>query len=347
MIDPTTPSEPSAAHERLTAQDLGLDAGMRAPLVFSPAQRWSPVVVSLPHVGLAWPHDLRPKPLVDFARNADYEVHTLYRDVAALGAVSVAAIYSRLVVDLNRADDDISRSLVPDHPAPRPRRSAGVPSSTHPDAHEPERPGRGVVWAHAVGNVRIIDRPLRYAEFSRRIGRYHTPYYRALETLLERRRRRFGFAILLDAHSMPSSVGVDLVSGTLEGTACHPEIGRLAIAALSADDAPGTPHIVVRHDDPYRGGALVRRFGRPSEGLHALQLEVNRGLYMDETAMQLFPRDQTSGTPAAVIRAPDRRSTDPARSPTARQLRGLAELQRRVTFLVASLIGVTRDDLRI
>lgn len=329
----TAPDTAEARLEALSAAELGLPPDARTPLAFRPGEHWTPLVVSLPHVGLGWPHNLRPKPQVELARNADYEVHTLYRGVAAQGVASVAAIYSRLVVDLNRADDDVARTLVPDHPAPRPRRSPGVPSSVHPAAHEPERPGRGVVWARAVGNVKVIDSALRYADFARRIARYHTPYYRALQTLLERRRRRFGFAILLDAHSMPSSVGVDLVAGTLDGAACDDAIARRALAAL-APEAGGGPHIVVRRDDPYRGGELVRRFGRPREGLHALQLEVSRALYMDEVSLRLHdqdPHDKTCGT-------------EPEPN-VARRLRGLAELQRRVRCLVASLASMTHEDL--
>lgn len=366
----------SAAHERLTAADLGLPPDGRSPLHFTPGQHWSPVVVSLPHVGLKWPHDLRPKPQADVARNADYEVQTLYRTVAALGVARIEAIYSRLVVDLNRAGDDVSRALVPDHPAPRPRRSPGEPSSVHPDAHEPERPGRGVVWTTAVGNVRVLSKPLRYADFQRRIDRYHTPYYRALKVLLERRRRRFGFAILLDAHSMPSSVGVDLIAGTLAGRSCHPAIADRAVAALRLEgkETPGVR--TVRRDDPYRGGEVVRVFGRPHDGVHALQLEVSRDLYMDETSMRLHEdalRDApamrsalpglsvnthavhptwpsgTSGQPIREAQTPSVDASGSSSMPTrlARHARDLADVRRRVTCLVASLAEVTHETLGI
>jgi N-formylglutamate deformylase len=284
---PSTTMTLDAQHESITARDLGLPPGARMPLRFSPGRIWSPVVISFPHVGLAWPHDLRPKPQVDFARNADFEVQTLYPEANAFGAATVEAVYSRLVVDLNRADDDVSSFVVPDHPAPRPRRRPGVPSSESSDrdhGHRLDRPGRGVVWASAVGNVRILDGPLNFAEFKRRIDLFHAPYYRALEILLERRRRRYGYAILLDAHSMPSSVGVDLVVGTLDGTSCHPALERVAVDALRADGS----ELRVRLNEPYRGGEVIRRFGRPESGIHALQLEVNRRLYMDETTTTLW-----------------------------------------------------------
>lgn len=339
-----------AAYERLTPDDLGLSPGARMPVRFTPAREWSPLVISFPHVGLAWPHDLRPKPQVDFPRNADYDVHTLYDSAPQWGAASVAAVYSRLVADLNRADDDVSRKIVPDHPAPRPRRNPGVA----PIAEEPEgdrdagRPGRGVVWTAAIGNVRLLDGPLPYAEFRDRIDRFHAPYYRALQVLLERRRQRFGYAVLLDAHSMPSSVGPDLVLGTLAGRSCDPGLEHAALAALRGGNDPGALRIAV--NEPYRGGELVRRFGRPREGLHALQLEVSRALYMDEQRYRLYaPPGSASGTAGSSLRdtmddlegspsAPDlewaHRALVP---PDPRRGRRLAELRLRVNSLVRCL----------
>ncbi len=340
-----------AAYERLTPEDLGLPPQARMPVHFTPARDWSPLVISFPHVGLVWPHDLSPKPQADFPRNADYDVHTLYDSAAHHGAASVAAIYSRLVVDLNRAADDVSRRIVPDHPAPRPRRNPGiVPLDEEPDAdRDAGRPGRGVVWTAAIGNVRLMRGTLPFARFRDRIDRYHAPYHRALEVLLERRRRRFGFAILLDAHSMPSSVGPDLVLGTLGGNSCDPSVQAAALNALHASDRPQTLQVAV--NEPYRGGELVRRFGRPQDGLHALQLEVSRGLYMDEQRYRLYETDgHISGTNVSPSRetsdGPSMRRSDaavvPHRAPVPagpRRGRRLAELRLRVDSLIRNLSG--------
>jgi N-formylglutamate deformylase len=342
-----------AAYERLTPDDLGLPPGVRMPVRFVPAQAWSPLVISFPHVGLAWPHDLRPKPQVDFPRNADYDVHTLYDSAPHWGAASVAAVYSRLVADLNRAADDVSRTIVPDHPAPRPRRNPGVA----PMAEDPEgdrdagRPGRGVLWTASIGNVRLLPGPLPYAEFRGRIERFHAPYYRALQVLLERRRQRFGYAVLLDAHSMPSSVGPDLVLGTLGGRSCDAGLEQAALAALrSGEAAPGGPSggLVVALNEPYRGGELVRRFGRPHEGLHAFQLEVSRGLYMDEQRYRLYarPLGTPAGSPRGTMDDPEGapEDTEAPRGlhrapvvPDPRRSRRLADLRERVDSLVRCL----------
>lgn len=348
---------PDAAYERLTPEDLGLPPGTRMPVRFTPARRWSPLVISFPHVGLAWPHDLPPKPQVDFPRNADYDVHTLYDVAPQHGAASVAAIYSRLVADLNRAADDVSRKIVPDHPDPRPRRNPGIlPKGDEPDAdRDAGRPGRGVVWASAIGNVRLLHAPLPYTRFRERIERFHAPYHRALEILLQRRRERFGFAILLDAHSMPGSVGPDLVVGTLDGRACGNAIEQEALATLRAGHGiDGSLRVTL--NQPYLGGELVRRFGRPHEGLHALQLEVSRDLYMDERRYRLYSsgvvRPGTSGSAdrgtvehAGVSMAPAA-AMEPHRAPIApdqRRARRLAELKKRVDSLVRCLASRAPD----
>lgn len=275
----------SAYDETLDAAELGLDPHDPWPLRFTPAACWSPLVISFPHVGLEWPaDDPRPRPAVDFARNADLDVDCLYPDAAALGAATVRARYSRLLIDLNRADDDVSAALVPDHPAPRPRQ----PPWASTGGRSPPVHNRGLIWRTAVGNVPIFSGPLAYAELQLRLRRYYDPYHRAVEVLLARRRARFGYAVLLEAHSMPSSVPGDLVLGTFEGGACSPELEARALAALAAAGPSGVS-LAVRLNDPYRGGELVRKFGRPEHGIHALQLEVNRALYMDEASLSLRP----------------------------------------------------------
>ena len=335
---------PDAHLERLTPEDLGLPDGARFPFRFTPGHSWSPLVVSFPHVGLAWPHELRPKPQVDFGRNADYEVQTLYRGVPRLGAATVEAHFSRLVVDLNRAADDVAPQLVPDHPAPRPRTKPGVPGSPAPSGWD--RPGRGVVWASAMtrfgGTTRILQPPLPFAAFEERIARYHRPYYRALEVLLQRRRERFGYAVLLDAHSMPGTVGVDLVLGTLDGTSCADAVAATALDALGGDGS-GRPLLSLRRDDPYQGGEIVRTFGRPSEGLHALQVEVSRRLYMDERVYRVlhWPGDLRPLGGNAVHAKPAGGGTP---LPDRRRGRELHELVHRLRGLVRALSGNPRLD---
>ncbi|HLT38715.1 MAG TPA: N-formylglutamate amidohydrolase [Enhygromyxa sp.] len=320
---------------------VGVDGRDPLPFEFRPALRESPLIVSFPHVGLDWPASLGPRPQVNFPRNADYAVDRLYVRAEALGAATIRARYSRLVVDLNRADDDVSAELVPDHPSPRPRSSLGGSSSG--SARRPIR-NRGVVWRTAVGNIPLLT-CLSYAQFRARIDRFHRPYYRALELLIERRRQRFGYAVVLDAHSMPGSVGGDLVLGTRGGHACGPELRSLAEATLSGK----LPSLRGRFgsrwplslaiDDPYRGGELIATFGRPEDHVHALQLEVSRALYMDELRCDLSP-------------IPDPRDLEqPRLGPKPRAPQDQQRERRRLLALVAAIdallaeLSRTRDEL--
>lgn len=337
MIPAYDEARDRAADETLRCADVGLPAGAPLPFEFTPGDVWSPLVISFPHVGLDWPEgEPQLRPTVNFARNADFAVDCLYPDAAAIGAATVRARYSRLLVDLNRASDDVTADLVPDHPAPRPQQPPWATGGAAP-VHN-----RGLIWQTAVGNVQILRAPLAFADLQTRLSRYYDPYHAALVELLARRRARFGFAVLLDAHSMPSSIPGDLVLGTFEGGACSPELERRALAALRGD-APAA--LRVRLNDPYRGGELVRKFGRPEHGVHALQLEVNRGLYMDEANLVLRPELRTR----LAVSHPSSAATagTPATVPTTngREAAPL-HLLHRVKSLVSALATTSLDALR-
>ena len=322
--------------ETLGAEDLGLPTSDPLPFDFRPGSRASPLVVSFPHVGLDWPAELGPRPQVNFPRNADYAVDRLYVRAEELGAATVRARYSRLVVDLNRAADDVGTDLVPNHPAPRPRPSLGVIAENgRPEGGRAIR-NRGVVWRSAVGNIPLLT-TLDYGQFRRRIDRFHAPYYRALEILLARRLRHFGYAILLDAHSMPSSVGGDLVLGTRCGRSCSGEVAAMADAALRGQQGHQSPPsnwpLSLAVDDPYQGGHIIENFGRPDAQIHALQLEVSRAIYMDEYRLEPAPVPEPSRVDAAANKGGGRA---PARS---RPAQGQRE-RRRLLALVDAIDGL-------
>ncbi len=284
------------AYEEALPADPG-DLKAKLPFNFSPAIVHSPLVISFPHVGLRWPTSLlRPAPQVHFGRNADFEVHRLFPNASERSA-TLQAIYSRLLVDLNRAADDVNPELVPDHPAPRPRPGTGAPGTLG------RVPNRGILWDTAVGNIPILSAPVTFAELKLRLDRYYFPYYRALEILLARRRERFGYAILLEAHSMPSSVPGDIILGTLEGGSCSPDLEARALDALRTPDPVTGRSLDIRLNNPYRGGNLVRSFGRPEQGIHALQVEVSRSLYMDESTFQVWAPSLSAVGSAAAKRS--------------------------------------------
>lgn len=275
--------------ETISAEQVGLAPGDPLPFEFRPGRVTSPLIVSFPHVGLEWPSELGPRPQVSFPRNADHAVDRLFPRAELLGAATLRARWSRLVVDLNRAEDDVDAELVPDHPAPRPREST---STITVGGQRRAIHNRGVVWRSAIGNISLLTK-LDYAAFRERIARYHAPYHRALELLLARRRQQFGYAILLDAHSMPGSIPGELVLGTRAGRSCSAEVRAIAVTTLAgqagalAGMRPWPLSLAI--DEPYQGGELAAHFGRPELHVHALQIEISRSLYMDEYKLEVAP----------------------------------------------------------
>ena len=245
---------------------------MRPVIVVPPTASARPIVVEVPHAGVFIPPEVRAELALDdtgVKRDADLYVDRLYRDAAALGATLVYTEISRFVVDLNRAPDDVDAQSVPDHPSPR------------PDAP------RGLIWRIATDGSQTLTAPLSLSSWQRRVTRYHAPYHTALDAAVAEVRARFGKVLILSGHSMPS-VGkathadpgkrrADVVPGDLKGKTCDP---RVTLAAISHFTAAG---LSVSLNDPYLGGETTRRLGRPAEGLHALQVELNRDLYYDES----------------------------------------------------------------
>ena len=207
-------------------------------------------------------------PELDVRSDADLFVDRLYRLGEPGGPeVYVAAQLSRFVCDLNRDPDDVSAGAVPEHPAPR------------------NADGRGFIWAITTTGTPAIARPLTLGEWHERTA-IHAAYHNAIIRALERARARFGYAILVDGHSMPSRgrhthadpgrTRAEVVPGDRNGTSCAPALS----AAVSEHFA--SHGLTVRPNDPYKGGYITTHHGRPAERIHAIQIELRRDLYMDE-----------------------------------------------------------------
>ncbi len=244
-----------------------------------PVQGRTAVVVEVPHAGLEIPEVVRHEVLAGaeaIVRDADLYVDRLYAHAPEVGAALLTARVSRYVVDLNRAPDDVDLETVNDHPSPR--------------AQQP----RGVVWRVTTEGRPALRTPLDSAALRERLDRFHAPYHDVLRDTLEATRERFGFALLVAGHSMPgvSRRGprdherrADIVPGSLGGTSAD----RRVIDCV--DQFFRSAGLSVRHDDPYRGGFTTAHYGRPAQGLHAIQIEINRALYMDEITSQPKPGD--------------------------------------------------------
>jgi N-formylglutamate deformylase len=134
----------------------------------------------------------------------------------------------------------------------------------------------------------IYRRKLHFAEAERRVQLYWEPFHAALRDLVETTRRQFGTCLLVDCHSMPGGCNTtqplaDVVLGDAHGTTCAAAVVRRAEQVLAGMGYR------VRRNDPYAGGYITRHYGRPREGVHALQVELWRPLYMDEARMAKLP----------------------------------------------------------
>lgn len=232
-----------------------------------PAVPESPIVVSVPHAGREYPAELTSLARVPMATLAALEDRCV--DAVALAALTgetaLVQRRARAWIDLNRDESERDPELDPGAAAgarlsPKVRVGLGL---------VPRRLGRlGALWR----------RTLTVAEVDRRIVEDHRPYHAALAALLDRARQRFGTAVLLDLHSMPALPGpapAQVVIGDRFGTAASARfVERIAAEAAGAG-------LRVQVNVPYAGGAILARHGRPAEGVHAVQLEIDRALYLD------------------------------------------------------------------
>ncbi|GBD44824.1 hypothetical protein HRbin40_02315 [bacterium HR40] len=238
-----------------------------------PAQVSLPLLISAPHSGMLLPPEaaaglaLSPEELRELD---DGPVHRLFAAAVADGATMLVARLRRVFVDLNRDPLEIDPALVPDlAPSLRPRLSLRV------------RAGLGVVPSR-LGTRPLWRRPLGSAEVARRLHTVYYPYHRELARILDSLRARFGVAVLLDVHSMPTSAAadlgpvVDVAIGDRFGQSAAPTLVEAALARLRDSG------LVCERNRPFAGGHITETYGRPAAGIHALQIEIRRGLFLDE-----------------------------------------------------------------
>lgn len=232
-------------------------------------------VFASPHSGAVYPPDMRADPALTEAslRSAeDALVDRLILSGVDHGATVVLARLGRAWVDLNRDPADLDPVLI---------EGAG-PGPVSPRAAA----GYGVIPRLTGDGLAIYDRRLPLKEAKARIERTHRPYHQALAERLAAARERHGEAVLVDWHSMPARAaqapggprGPDVVLGDRHGSSCAPDLTRRLRRAF---EALGWR---VALNQPYAGGWTTQTWGRPAEGFHAIQIELNRALYFDETA---------------------------------------------------------------
>ncbi|MSP66686.1 MAG: N-formylglutamate amidohydrolase [Alphaproteobacteria bacterium] len=250
--------------------------------VQQPARATSPLVVSSPHSGSRYPERFVAESRLDLLslrRSEDAFVDELFGAAPALGAPLLRALFPRAYLDVNREPFELDPAMF----------HGQLP--TYANTTSPRvRSGLGTVPRVVANGAEIYDVKLPFTEAEGRIDALYRPFHDSLAHLVGAAQARFGYAVVIDCHSMPSVGGpmdqdagagrADMVLGDRHGTSCS---RGLAVTAARILRDQG---FRVALNVPYAGGYITQHYGRPREGVQALQIEVNRAIYMDEAKIQ-------------------------------------------------------------
>lgn len=259
--------------------------------VLSPSTQTVPLVFASPHSGRTYPPAFIAQSRLDplaLRRSEDAFIDEIFAAAVACGAPLLRAHFPRVYVDPNREPFELDATMF-DGPLPdyvntaSPRVAAGL----------------GTVARVVTNGEEVYRERLAFHHVRQRIQDLYFPYHAALRSLLTETQARFGVCLLIDCHSMPSVGGpmdsdrgrrrVDFVLGDRFGTSCAPEI---IVAAEAEVKRLGYS---VQRNLPYAGGYTTAHYGQPRQGVHALQIEVNRALYMDEDTVTRTPGFERTG----------------------------------------------------
>ncbi|OEJ66277.1 N-formylglutamate amidohydrolase [Magnetovibrio blakemorei] len=266
-----TTSAPQVTPTAVLAADAPFD-------IIEPLAQTSPVVFASPHSGHNYPASFVAASQLDpvaLRRSEDAFIDELYEQAPHFGAPLIRAHFPRAYTDPNREPWELDPDMFSDD----------LPSwvnTTSPRV----RAGLGTIAKVVTDGAEIYAGKLTFEDAQNRVEQCYKPYHAALIDLLNRTQQKFGTYLLIDCHSMPSIGGpmdrdpgnnrVDMVLGDANGTACSQRITNLVHQVLR-----DMGYRVVLNS-PYAGGFTTRNYGKPHENVHALQIEVNRALYMDE-----------------------------------------------------------------
>jgi len=249
---------------------MGTTSNQPPYIVVPPRANRIPILISVPHCGNEIPAEIANSIKEEFRTtqpDTDWLVHDLYSFAAEIGATLVHARFSRYVIDLNRDPDG---------------------GALYSDGRKETTLIPKVTFA---GETICSGPSPDAAETTRRLREYYTPYYDFLEHTLAEMRRSHQNVIFLDAHSIKrlvESISVnpfpDLILGSKDGSSADKRLVQTALDCLAAGNQYG-----VTHNTPFKGGHLTRHFGRPAEGIHALQLEMAQDIYLAEKPFRLHP----------------------------------------------------------
>lgn len=243
----------------------------------------SPVVISVPHAGRDYPLPLRTAAAVPVESMLALEDR--YVDAVALGAAQSETVFvqrtARAWIDLNRAEDERD-PVIDDGARAIPARAASTKL----------RSGLGLIPRRAAPGVSIWRRRLGDDEVLWRIAQYHRPYHGAIAAALEAARARFGAALLIDLHSMPPIPRIApprVVIGDRFGRSA----GSRLVHRMESECAASGNAVAI--NAPYSGAYILARHGHPDRNIHAIQVEIDRTLYLDDALREPGP-----GLPAII-----------------------------------------------
>lgn len=282
------------------------------PFVTKPPQNTqTPFIFAAPHSGRHYPASLIEQTQLDphmLRISEDAWVDKLFEHAPLFGGTQLIATYGRSYLDLNRASTELDPSMF------TPRLNANSVRETHR-----VRAGLGVIPELVAPGQTIYDKPLPAREAEKRVKDVYHGYHDKLRSLISERKATFGNAILIDCHSMPSGIDAescdssyntssindrkskaakliggltkkksraydaDIVLGDVWGASCDSSLTAIVEKILI------TEGFKVVRNIPYAGGYATQHYGRPQKGVHALQVEINRALYMNEETLALLP----------------------------------------------------------
>ncbi len=270
-------------HKDIAAPVASVGQEPEAFVLRLPVEVTSPFLFAVPHSGRHYPDSFRQRSRLsdrDLRLSEDAFVDDLFSGVASFGATQVVATHARAFVDLNRAENELEPSMF-----------SGEIGTYEVDLNNRVKAGLGVIPRMIGEGMPIYDGKIPVREAFKRLKTVYEPYHNQVADVLQARHRQFGSSVLIDCHSMPSGPELgrrrkaqpDIVLGDCWGTSCSRELTGLAERLFLEAG------LRVRRNIPYAGGYATRFYGKPSWACHALQIEINRGIYMDETRVEKLP----------------------------------------------------------
>ncbi|MGL1919674.1 MAG: N-formylglutamate amidohydrolase [Hyphomicrobiales bacterium] len=237
----------------------------------------SPFLFSFPHSGRVYKKLFKQMSRLDaisLRSSEDAFVDELFPNISNNGGNKLEALFPRAYVDVNRLATDLDADLF-------------IESLTYSsNAHSPlVAAGLGVIPRVVGHQQNIYHGKISWQEGKKRLDTHYYPYHQLLDTLTTSAQIKYGFSLLTDCHSMPSRFSKnqpapDFIIGDLHGQSCNQHVSETIYKHLE------NCGYTVRLNQPYAGGAITRKYQSPQLGLHSVQIEINRGLYMDEQTIQ-------------------------------------------------------------